>query len=166
MNDTAAAQEQYLPTLVLPLRNSALVLPSHCVAEVMMAAGSLAPEQSAPHLLGFANWRERELPVLSFEALRDGQLPEQFRARQLAVLNAIGGAEGMSHFAIAVSAMPHHWELSESQVETLGVPDDLQSPAIQGMIKVAGQSLVVPDWDYLQQQAMDAFLQRQAESAD
>lgn len=165
MNDPATVKEEYLPTLVLPLRDSALVLPSHCVAEVMMA-GSIAAEESSPHLLGFAHWRERELPVLSFEALRDGQLPQQFRARQLAVLNAIGGAEGMSHFAVAVSAMPHHWELSEDQVETLGVPDDLQSPAIQGMIKVAGQSLVVPDWDYLQQQAMNAYQQRQLDSSD
>ncbi|QQD18513.1 chemotaxis protein CheW [Spongiibacter nanhainus] len=165
MNDPATVKEEYLPTLVLPLRDSALVLPSHCVAEVMMA-GSIEAEESSPHLLGFANWRERELPVLSFEALRDGQLPQQFRARQLAVLNAIGGAEGMSHFAVAVSAMPHHWELSEDQVETLEVPDDLQSPAIQGMIKVAGQSLVVPDWDYLQQQAMNAYQQRQPDSSD
>lgn len=161
MMDRPTGEAPLVPSLIIPLRDSALLLPSHCVAEVVMA-GDVESDGAAPDLVGFANWRDRSLPVLCFEGLRDGRFPEQFNARHLAVLSAIGGAQGMTHFAVAVSAMPRHWELSEDQVEPIAVPEDLASPAIQGMVKVAGQSLVVPDWDYLQQRAMSAYQQRQS----
>lgn len=80
-----------LTGLLLALADRCLVLPNVAVAELIgYQAGTPAPEQP-DWMLGWIDWRNQRLPLLSFEAACGGQLRVGERAR-IVVLNALGAA--------------------------------------------------------------------------
>ncbi len=92
-----------LACLQLPLHGDGLLLPCVALAELINPP-VLEPLAGAPHwCLGLIHWRERQLPLLSFEAAA-GAAPVS--ARRVAVLNAQGGLPGLDCYALALQGIP------------------------------------------------------------
>lgn len=137
-----------LANIVLPLLDGALLVPNATVAEVTIAGG-LSSALSSSFLLGTLLWRERDIPVLSFEGLRDGQLPSAFKIRHVAVLHGISNREKLPYFAVALSGMPHIERLISTDLEPL---EAQTQPLIHSVVRLLEQRLTIPDWDYMEQQ--------------
>ncbi|MDD2048134.1 chemotaxis protein CheW [Pseudomonas putida] len=134
-----------LTGLLLALADRCLVLPNVAVAELIgYQAGSAAPEQP-DWMLGWIDWRNQRLPLLSFEAACGGQVQVGERAR-IVVLNALGGSR-LRFIAVLVQGIPRSCKL-DSQLNYVDVPlAALELAAVQ----VGDQVARVPDLPALEQ---------------
>ena len=142
-----------LANIVLPLSDAALLVPNTTVAEVVMAGG-LSSAISSSFILGTLLWREQNIPVFSFEGLRDGQLPKDLKIRHVAVLYGISNREKLPFFALALGGMPHIERLISADLEPL---ETQTQPLIHSVVRFHEQSLIIPDWDYMEQQIVAAL---------
>ncbi|MFZ0156063.1 chemotaxis protein CheW [Pseudomonas sp.] len=134
-----------LTGLLLALADRCLVLPNVAVAELIgYQSGTPAPEQP-PWMLGWIDWRNQRLPLLSFEAACGGQVEVGDRAR-IVVLNALGGSR-LRFIAVLVQGIPRSCKL-DSQLNYVDVPlAALELAAVQ----VGDQVARVPDLPALEQ---------------
>ncbi|WP_373091971.1 hypothetical protein [Zhongshania sp.] len=142
-----------LANIVLPLMDGALLVPNATVAEVTIAWG-LNSAIASPFMLGTLAWREQDIPVFSFEGLRDGVLPKGLKIRHIAVLYGISNRAKLPFFAVALSGMPSIQRLISADL----APLETQPQAlIHSVVRVVEQSLTIPDWDYMEQQIIAAL---------
>ena len=134
-----------LTGLLLALDDRCLVLPNVAVAELIgYQAGTAAPEQP-DWMLGWIDWRNQRLPLLSFEAACGGQVRVGERAR-IVVLNSLGGSR-LRFIALLVQGIPRSCKL-DSQLNYVDVPlAALELAAVQ----VGDQVARVPDLAALEQ---------------
>lgn len=134
-----------LTGLLLALDDRCLVLPNVAVAELIgYQCNDPAPEQPE-WMLGWIDWRNQRLPLLSFEAACGGQVRVGERAR-IVVLNALGGSR-LRFIAVLVQGIPRSCKL-DSQLNYVDVPlAALELAAVQ----VGEQVARVPDLAALEQ---------------
>jgi chemosensory pili system protein ChpC len=155
-----AASATQLTGLILPLSDRNLLLPNVAVAELIdyqdCSAGSDAPEW----YLGPISWRQRTLPLLSFEAACGGRTLVGGRAR-IVVLNALGGRDEMKFIALLTQGIPRSCKV-DNQLSYVDVPlDVLELAAVQ-----IGETVAkIPDLVGLEQWLVDAGLAESSETS-
>jgi chemosensory pili system protein ChpC len=151
--NTVAASAQVLANIILPVQGDNILLPSALIAEVVLV-GQLSSAISSPILLGHLLWREQDIPVVCFEGLRDGALPQNVEIRQIAVFHGLSEKQKLPYFAMVLSAAPHLSRLASTDLEAVYGP---QNPLVHSRVRAAGQNLLIPNWDYLEQQILSAL---------
>ncbi|NUT86688.1 chemotaxis protein CheW [Pseudomonas corrugata] len=121
---------RYLTGLLLPLVDRHLVLPNVAVAELIDYQSGTFDMDTPPWFLGWVTWRERQIPLLSFESACDQKTVIGERAR-IAVLNALGGRAELKFIALLVQGIPRSYKL-DSQLSYVDVPlCGLEQAAVQ-----------------------------------
>jgi len=149
------ATTQLLRTLLIPLENSQVLLPSTTVTEVLPlrepeAAGELE------WLLGTIAWRGKRIPVVSLDMLIDGIPSGDGSRARLAVLNAVGDDSALEHYAVITQSIPRLVTLQPNMIEADEVamlPDGVLARA-----RVARQRVYIPDLDRIEQHLRDAAI--------
>lgn len=126
-----------LSSLLLPLSDRTLLLPSVALAELI----NLRPVETQAGVpewyLGDINWRDLRLPLLSFETLSSGiAAPEPAAGARIAVINAIGGRAHLKFFALLVQGIPRPYKLDAS-LAPAGAPLaalEMESALVEGMV--------------------------------
>ena len=99
------AEELY--SLLIPIVGERLLVPRLCVAEVVGYTEPEAPaDAKAPWFLGHVGWNGRQLPVVSFEALLSGELPNARGRTRIVVFHAIGGTLKAGYFGMLTQGFP------------------------------------------------------------
>jgi len=142
-----------LNCLLVPLHGMTLLLPNSAVAELVPYV-SPTPVAGAPEwFLGVAEWRERRIPVVSFEAATGGRVAVVKSESRLLVLNTLQGNPKLPYVALVTQAIPRLQVLRESSVTSSnGAGRGGQSVA--AYIELGGQNVVVPDIDDLEHRLM------------
>ncbi len=146
-----------LPTnlncLLIPLDGMMVLLPNSAVAELVPYV-SPTPVAGAPDwFLGVAEWRERRIPVVSFEAATGGRVAAATPDSRLLVLNTLQGNPKLPYIAIVTQAIPRLQVLRESSVSASnGAGRGGQSVA--AYVDLGGENVVVPDIDDLEHRLM------------
>lgn len=133
-----------VPCYVLPIQAGALLVPSISVAEIAPVA-PIFPDNSGPDwFLGHYSWRNRRVPLLSFEKLtRDhgGGINPNGR---IVMFNNTGDNTEVGFLAIPTQGMPReinvvpeHMEDSQGNV-SLGPYETLCA-------KIEGEEMIIPD---------------------
>ena len=151
--NTLESTSTVLANIVFPLKDGALLVPNATVAEVTIAGG-LNSAIASPFMLGTLAWREQDIPVFSFEGLRDGALPKDLKIRHIAVLYGISNRAKLPFFAVALSGMPSIQRLISADLEPL---ETQPQALIHSVVRLVEQSLTIPDWDYMEQQIIAAL---------
>jgi len=121
---------RYLTGLLLPLSDRHLVLPNVAVAELIDYQSSTFDMDTPPWFLGWVSWRERQIPLLSFESACGQKAVIGERAR-IVVLNALGGRPELKFIALLVQGIPRSHKL-DSQLSYVDVPlCGLEQAAVQ-----------------------------------
>ena len=140
-----------LTGLLLPLADRTLILPNVAVAELIDYQPGSFDMDSPPWYLGRVNWRNRQIPLLSFESACGGKTVIGERAR-IVVLNALGGRPDLKFMALLVQGIPRSCKL-DSQLSYVDVPlCGLEQAAVQ----VAEQVAKIPDLLALEQRLVEA----------
>ncbi len=155
MAETAQANEVY--SLLMPAQGDSVLLPNTAVAEVVPYFGNVdKPLAGAPdYLYGYLQWRGRHVPLIATEVL-NGQLkvPSLTRLSRLAILNTLNRMQDVPFVAIVVAGIPRLMCVQPAMltpVETTGYP------AAKSRAHLSGQTIQVPDIDYLEQLARDSL---------
>ena len=143
-----------LTGLLLPLADRNLILPNVAVAELIdyQPPGTFDLD-TPPWYLGLVTWRDRQIPLLSFESACGQKIVIGERAR-IVILNALGGRPELKFVALLVQGIPRSYKL-DSQLSYVDVPlCSLEQAAVQ----VGEQVAKVPDLLALETLLVDAGL--------
>jgi chemosensory pili system protein ChpC len=143
-----------LTGLLLPLADRNLILPNVAVAELIdyQPPGTFDLD-TPPWYLGLVTWRDRQIPLLSFESACGQKIVIGERAR-IVILNALGGRPELKFIALLVQGIPRSCKL-DSQLSYVDVPlCSLEQAAVQ----VAEQVAKVPDLMALEELLVNAGL--------
>lgn len=138
-----------IPCVVLPIMDSALLLPNASVAEIFSHA-DLVLNDLDHWCIGWLKWRGLELPAISFERLsgcENKSLPGDPRA---VVMNGILGDHSLPFYCIVVKGLPRLVRLTS---------DDFQEEIFDNLrygevcrVKADGENLIIPNLDLIEQQ--------------
>ena len=148
-----AASATQLTGLILPLSDRNLLLPNVAVAELIDYQNCSADSDAPDWYLGPISWRQRTLPLLSFEAACGGRTRVGGRAR-IVVLNALGGRDELKFIALLTQGIPRSCKV-DNQLSYVDVPlNELELAAVQ-----VGETVAkIPDLVGLEQWLVDAGL--------
>jgi chemosensory pili system protein ChpC len=148
-----AASTTQLTGLILPLSDRNLLLPNVAVAELIDYQDCSAESGAPEWYLGPISWRQRTLPLLSFEAACGGRTRVGGRAR-IVVLNALGGRDDLKFIALLTQGIPRSCKV-DNQLSYVDVPlNDLELAAVQ----IGDTIAKIPDLVGLEQWLVDAGL--------
>lgn len=120
----------HITGLLLPLADRHLILPNVAVAELIDYQSSAFDMDTPPWFLGWVRWRERQIPLLSFESACGQKTVIGERAR-IVVLNALGGRPELRFIALLVQGIPRSYKL-DTQLSYVDVPlCGLEQAAVQ-----------------------------------
>lgn len=134
--------------LQIPLHGELILLPNAAVAEV---TGYVRPEPlpDAPDwYLGKIEWRERKVPLVSFEIASGGGAVSGGTGARIAVLNTLNANPRVPYIAIVTQGIPSLKLVRERQITN----DDVmpRRPSVASVVKLDGNSLLIPDIDDLE----------------
>ncbi|SFL70542.1 chemotaxis protein CheW [Pseudomonas sp. NFACC46-3] len=159
MHDLHHSRTDHLTGLLLPLADRHLILPNVAVAELIDYQSSAFDMDTPPWFLGWVSWRERQIPLLSFESACGQKTVIGERAR-IVVLNALGGRPELRFIALLVQGIPRSYKL-DTQLSYVDVPlCGLEQAAVQ----VGEHVAKVPDLLALEELVVAAGLVRQHKS--
>ena len=129
-----------LTGLLLPLADRYLLLPNVAIAELIGWQRGEPGSDSPPWHLRQITWRDRELPLISFEAACGGPLVVGERAR-IVILNTLGGDPDFKFMAMVVQGIPRSYKI-DSQLSFVDVP---LSPLERAAVQVGDHVAKIPD---------------------
>ncbi|KJH76397.1 chemotaxis protein CheW [Pseudomonas sp. ES3-33] len=129
-----------LTGLLLPLADRHLILPNVAVAELIDYQPGTFDLDTPPWYLGRGRWRDRQIPMLSFESACGQKIVMGERVR-IVILNALGGRPELKFIALLVQGIPRSCKL-DSQLSYVDVP---LCALEQAAVQVGDQVAKVPD---------------------
>lgn len=142
-----------LTGLLLPLSDRHLILPNVAVAELIDYQPAAFDLDTPPWYLGLVTWRDRQIPLLSFEAACGARIVIGERVR-IVILNALGGRPELKFIALLVQGIPRSYKL-DSQLSYVDVP---LCALEQAAVQVGEQVAKVPDLLALEELLVSAGL--------
>jgi chemosensory pili system protein ChpC len=150
----ATEQATEVSCVILPLRRKQLVLPTACVAEVLLWREP-APVEGAPAWwTGTVDWHGAVVPVLDLEALDAPALPASetgaVRGRCLAVVNRTTGDAACPFYAVVVHGIPRLVLVAQMDLTAeseAGCEGELLN------VRIGTEALVIPDLAELERRA-------------
>ena len=133
-------RSSHLTGLLLPLADRTLILPNVAVAELIDYQPGTFDLDSPPWYLGQVNWRDRQIPLLSFESACGSKTVIGERAR-IVILNTLGGRANLRFIALLVQGIPRSCKL-DSQLSYVDVP---LCALEQAAVQVVDQVAKIPD---------------------
>lgn len=109
-------------TLVVPLAQTSLLIPSSLVAEVVNVGRLNRVALSPAWMLGVLNWRSRPVPVVSFEALSDAPAPVPGPRSKIVVFYPLPGRKPWEFFGMLTSGEPQPRTFHDAQALSSTVP--------------------------------------------
>lgn len=143
-----AAEE--IPTFILPLQRSNLLVPNATVAEIIPYEPLQRVQDSPDWFLGYLGWRGVQVPVVSFEMLtvkRGSFSLVSVSSASLVVLKALGGREDQPFFAIVAQALPRLVRITPNELFETGEQHE-RTELMKA--RFADEIVSIPDLDYIE----------------
>lgn len=145
---------------VMPLNDEQLILPNTAIAEII---GYSQPDaipasvKNAPDwLLGMLAWRGLSVPVIAFERMAGGKYEAPGPRARLAVLNAVGGVQGVPFIALPTRSIPQLMQIDQSAISVVEDAGET-NPVVACHVVLAGNAAIIPDMDEIERQVADVF---------
>ena len=86
--------------MLLPTEPVSLLVPSACIAEVIASPVLEGSGDGHKYIAGYTVWRGQRIPVISWEALHPGVVPDTEHRPRVAVMNPTPDSAGSGYRAI------------------------------------------------------------------
>ena len=134
---------------LLPLSEMQLVLPNTSIAEIISLLPIEPIKKSAGWLLGMANWRGIQIPIISFEQANGVAAIEHSKKTRIAVLNSLGSDDNLSFYGVITQGIPKLLSLDKTSISTIKKPSSTLPIAVQ-QVEINGVAAVIPDQDQIE----------------
>lgn len=139
---------------IIPIGGGHLVLPNTAVAEVIVYSEAVPIAEGPEWLLGLLSWRERDVPLLSFEVMCGQPKPPVPVRAKIVVLNALGGNPDLNFFALLVQGVPQLASIDESRIAAMDYTPEADA-VILSRVVVDGETAFIPDLDAIEKRLLD-----------
>ena len=103
--------DSQIASLIIPVANKTLILPTVSVAEVLPYTKpqlrSAEIDQIPGWFLGKLSWRGTMVPVISYEAINGEQMPGIKDNTQMGILNSTGVSSRLPFICFPIQGIPH-----------------------------------------------------------
>jgi len=135
--------------LTIPLQDETALLPNAAIAEVI-GYKQPAPIDDAPEwFLGFIEWREKRVPIISFEAFSGKNIESAKKDSRIAVLNTLNGNAQLPYVGILAQGIPSLAIVQEEGLENKGGTDE-NRPSVAAVVELGGIEAVIPNIDEIE----------------
>lgn len=134
-------------TLIIPLANSSLLVPSALIAEVVNVAELSPVPLSEKWMLGLLNWRARPVPVVSFDFLMGAGLQLAGPRSKIVVFYPLPGRKPWEFFGALTSGEPQPRSFSDAAALNNTLEND--NPYAAVTIRLEASVVCIPDLDAL-----------------
>jgi len=122
--------------LTIPLHNEVALLPNAAIAEIIAYKEPNLIGDAPAWFLGYIDWREKRVPLVSFEAVSGKEVESAKKNSRIAILNTLNGNPKLPYVGILSQGIP---SLAIVQEHGLKEQDDLESGAAVGAkVKLGG----------------------------
>jgi chemosensory pili system protein ChpC len=137
--------------LLIPLHEKQLLLPNVTVAEIIPYRIPTAISDHASWLLGQMEWRNINIPVLSYEILNGASIPP-FEGARLAVVNGTGANRTIPFYAILIQGIPKLTHVKEDDIVMVEAMHS--GPYDQMSVSVLGEQAMIPDLEMIENELL------------
>lgn len=144
--DTAAARVR---SLLLPIVGVQLLLPNAAVAEIVPYADPEPLSRAPAWMLGLLAWRERRIPLISFEGVCGDPVPTPGPRARIAVVNVLDGWQDPPFYGLVIQDLPHLVQVGRDGIRPV---DEAQAThaAVRQIVDVLGETARIPSLDTLE----------------
>jgi chemosensory pili system protein ChpC len=115
---SSPASESDIPSLIIPISNRQVLLPTVSVAEMLpFVKPQLRQTDLAPWFLGNVIWRGVTVPMISYELI-NGEQPLPIKATsQMAIVNSTGVSVALPFICFPTQGIPHLSRVSSTIIK-------------------------------------------------
>lgn len=135
--------------LTIPLMDESVILPNAAVAEVIGYSKPELPADAPEWFLGWLNWRDRRIPVISFEAASGKSVSSAVKNSRIAILNTLNGNSHLPYIGLLTQGIPSLQLVREDTFSTVN-DAGLGRQSISAVIDTDSHHFVVPNIDDLE----------------
>lgn len=139
--------------LTIPLYEETAMLPNSAIAEVVSYSSPEVVENAPEWFLGYVNWRDYRVPLISFEAISGKEVKPAKKSSQIAVMNTLNGNTQVPYVAMLTQGIPSLAIVQEQSLEHKNTDND-ERQSIAAIVDVGGAELLIPDIDDIEQRLM------------
>lgn len=136
--------------LTIPLNNETALLPNSAIAEVIGFKEPTPIDDAPEWFIGYIEWREKRVPLISFESVSGKELTAAKKNSRIAVLNTLNGNAHIPYVAILSQGIPSLAIVQEQGLEDKESSDESR-PAVGAFVEVGGAEALIPDIDEIEQ---------------
>lgn len=143
--------------LMIPLTSDILLLPNAAVAEVTAYQQPTAVAGAPDWYLGRYDWREYQVPVVSFELLNGDNHGEITinKTSRIAVLNSLNGNPRLPYIGLLTQGIPRLQVVQNTALEANSSATSRQTTCVAEFVMVNGEPVTIPDIDLLERAILD-----------
>ena len=138
-------------SLLIPLHDKQLILPNVTVAEIIPYRAPTAISDNAEWLLGQLEWRNVQIPVISYELLNGAGVPPLDGAR-LAVINGTCENQSLPFYAILIQSIPKLAHIKEEDI--VSVEAMHSGPYDQMTVSLDGEQATIPNLEMIENELL------------
>ncbi len=136
--------------VLMPLDGDTLLLPNAAVIEVI-SRDTVRPVDDAPAwFLGNYESNGRRVPVISFEVLNGGSLPEVARRSRVVLLHSVGQHLEAHAIGVLTQGYPHLVTLNRNAITPAPLRENDRADLALSRVRIASQEAVIPDLETIE----------------
>jgi len=143
--------------LTIPLNDELALLPNSAIAEVIGYKEPTPVDDAPEWFFGYINWRDKRVPLISFEAVSGRELAAAKKNSRICVLNTLNGNNQTPYIGILSQGIP-----SLAIVQEQGLEDKENSEeraAVGAVVEVGGVEAIIPEIDEIEKRLIQLHLQ-------
>lgn len=97
---------EQVSSLLITINNGSLLLPNVTVAEIVGLGQIEKVEDKPDWFIGMINWRDLNIPLISYEKLKEEEAPEINRSSRIAIINGVQGNKSLPFYGLLCQGIP------------------------------------------------------------
>lgn len=136
--------------LTIPLHDELALLPNSAIAEVIAYKEPVPIDDAPDWFLGYIEWREKRVPIISFESVSGKEVVAAVKNSRIAVLNTLNGNAQLPYIGLLSQGIPSLAIVQKQGLEDKGSSSD-ERQAIGAFVELGGIEALIPDIDEIEQ---------------
>lgn len=136
--------------LTIPLYDETALLPNAAIAEVIAYKDPTPIDDGPDWFLGYIEWRDKKVPLISFEAVSGNKVQTPKKNSRVAVLNTLNGSAQIPYVGILTQGIPSLAIVQEQGLEDKGSVDG-ERQTVSAFVELGGVEAVIPNIDEIEQ---------------
>ncbi len=149
-------QVNEVASLMIPIVDRVLLVPTVTVAEMIPYQEPMRNPEAPDWYLGDFGWRERQVPLVSFELINGEAKPNYGSGCRIAVLNNTGVNEKLPFLGIAAQGIPRLSRVKADEIQEME-GKSLRRYELMA-VSHAGEEVIIPDVTALEQAIVEYII--------